>query len=271
MPNKNPLVSVLINNYNYAEFIAEAIDSALGQTYPNVEVIVVDDGSTDRSREVIESYSDRIIPIFQVNAGQGAAINTGFAASRGDLICILDSDDTWIPCKIEQLVKIWQQHPQASAVYHRVQNIDHNGTHIGKPWPHAQILHGEVANKVVSTGGWWPFAPSSALAFSRSFLNQVMDIPMTGYRICADAYLVDLAPFFGEIIGIEQPLSFYRHHGLNNWARHSDIKQRALEHYSIRYQTTNRVLREKGINVQVNPENNLHYCHLKYELGHEKT
>src|ERR687885_1217665 len=92
---ENSLVSILICNYNYAQYVKEAIDSALNQTYSNTEVIVIDDGSTDNSREIIASYGDKIIPILKQNSGQASAFNVGFAISKGDIICFLDSDDTF--------------------------------------------------------------------------------------------------------------------------------------------------------------------------------
>ena len=95
----NPLVSVIIGNYNYGRFISEAIESALNQTYKNFELIVVDDGSTDNSREIIESYGDKLTAIFQENGGQGRAFNAGFAVSKGEIICFLDSDDYYYPEK----------------------------------------------------------------------------------------------------------------------------------------------------------------------------
>src|ERR1700719_288784 len=87
------LVSIIIPNYNYARYLRIAIDSALAQTYAPVEVIVVDDGSTDNSREVIESYGDRITPIIKTNGGHGSALNAGYAASRGEIVIFLDADD----------------------------------------------------------------------------------------------------------------------------------------------------------------------------------
>ncbi|MBN1874039.1 MAG: glycosyltransferase family 2 protein, partial [Anaerolineae bacterium] len=99
-----PLVSILINNYNYAEFLSAAIDSGLAQTYPNVEVVVVDDGSTDNSREVIAGYKNRIIAVLKENGGQASAFNAGVAASRGDIVCFLDSDDIFLPEKITEIV-----------------------------------------------------------------------------------------------------------------------------------------------------------------------
>src|SRR3954452_16014205 len=90
---QGPLVSIVIDNYNYGQYIRQAIDSALRQTYRPVEVIVVDDGSTDGSREIIASYGKLITPVFQENAGQPAAFNTGLRVSRGEAVILLDSDD----------------------------------------------------------------------------------------------------------------------------------------------------------------------------------
>ena len=93
--------SVIINNYNYARFLRAAIDSALSQTYQNCEVVVVDDGSTDNSRDVIESYDRRVKAVYKCNGGQGSALNAGFEASSGDLIIFLDADDVLLPCAVE--------------------------------------------------------------------------------------------------------------------------------------------------------------------------
>src|SRR5687768_9956304 len=89
----NVPVSIVINNFNYGEFLGEAIESALQQTYAPVEVIVVDDGSTDSSRQVISDFSS-VIPVLKSNGGQGSAMNAGFRVSTGAIICFLDSDDT---------------------------------------------------------------------------------------------------------------------------------------------------------------------------------
>ncbi len=110
-----PPVSILINNYNYGRFLPCAIDSVLGQTYGNIEVIVVDDGSTDNSREVIRRYGDRIIPVLKANGGQASAFNAGFRNSHGEIICFLDSDDFYLPAKVERMVNLFQQNPRAWA------------------------------------------------------------------------------------------------------------------------------------------------------------
>jgi len=107
--NATPLVSILINNYNYAPFLTQAVDSALRQTYENIEVIVVDDGSTDNSWQVIKSYGDRIVPIAKKNGGQASAFNAGFEKSQGDIVCFLDSDDVFLPDKLQKLVDIFDR------------------------------------------------------------------------------------------------------------------------------------------------------------------
>jgi glycosyltransferase involved in cell wall biosynthesis len=81
-----PLASIIITSYNYEKFLPQAIDSALKQSYPVKEIIVVDDGSTDNSRHIINSYGDQIIPVFKKNGGITSATNAGFFASQGELI-----------------------------------------------------------------------------------------------------------------------------------------------------------------------------------------
>jgi glycosyltransferase involved in cell wall biosynthesis len=102
----NPLVSTVIPTYNRVNTISEAVESVLGQTYPHIEVIVVDDGSKDDTLERLKRYGDRIRVISQANAGPSAARNVGIAASRGDLVAFLDSDDIWLPEKIRQQVAL---------------------------------------------------------------------------------------------------------------------------------------------------------------------
>lgn len=123
-------VSALICNHNYAAFLGAAIDSALAQTHP-VEVVVVDDGSTDGSRDVIRSYGDRIVPILKPNGGQGSALNAGFDACHGDIVAFLDSDDTWAPQKAAALAAAYDRAPDAKWVFHELEYIDADGRTVG--------------------------------------------------------------------------------------------------------------------------------------------
>src|ERR1035441_690125 len=123
-----PSVSVVIDNYNYGRFLGEAIDSALNQTYPNVEVIVVDDGSTDNSREVIASFGDRIITVLKENGGQTSALNAGFTASRGEWIYLLDSDDLFNTNKVQRISELATEYPTAGMIAHNHDYCTADGT-----------------------------------------------------------------------------------------------------------------------------------------------
>lgn len=104
--SSRPLVSAIIPTYNRAHIVCEAIESVLAQTYPNVETIVVDDGSIDGTLEVLQRYGDRIRIVSQKNSGPACARNRGVAASNGSLIAFLDSDDIWLPSKLERQVSL---------------------------------------------------------------------------------------------------------------------------------------------------------------------
>jgi glycosyltransferase involved in cell wall biosynthesis len=91
----HPLVSVIISSYNYQQYVAHAINSVLEQSYQSIEIIVVDDGSSDGSPQIIKEYREKITPIVKSNGGQASALNAGFLVSHGDIICFLASDD-WL-------------------------------------------------------------------------------------------------------------------------------------------------------------------------------
>jgi glycosyltransferase involved in cell wall biosynthesis len=122
---RDPLVSVIIPNYNHAQYVGDAIGSVLGQDYPNYEIIVVDDGSTDNSREVVAQFGDRVTYIYKINAGLSAARNTGIKASKGSLIGVLDADDMYEPHFLSTLVAALQANPDADGVYCGYQFVDH--------------------------------------------------------------------------------------------------------------------------------------------------
>lgn len=112
------LVSIIIPAYNAEKYIGRAIESALGQTYKDIEIIVVDDGSTDRTAEIVRSFQDpKIRYLRQENKFQGAARNYGIKESRGEYITFLDADDMYLPEKVERQVKFLQEHPEYDAAY----------------------------------------------------------------------------------------------------------------------------------------------------------
>jgi glycosyltransferase involved in cell wall biosynthesis len=108
-----PLVSVIIPTYNRCAILERAIESVLGQTFTDYELIVVDDGSTDETADLLDRYRNRVKVIRQENRGVSAARNTGIRASKGELVALLDSDDSWLPNKLERQVAFFDACPEA--------------------------------------------------------------------------------------------------------------------------------------------------------------
>lgn len=113
----NPLVSVIIPTYNSAKYIKETLDSVFNQTYKNIEVIVVDDGSVDNTREILEKYNSKIKYIYQGNKGPSAARNRGIKEARGSYIAFLDSDDLWLPEKLEKHTSLFMKNLSLKLTY----------------------------------------------------------------------------------------------------------------------------------------------------------
>lgn len=216
---ENPLVSVIINNYNYARFLGATIESALEQTYQSVEVIVVDDGSTDDSKAVIESYGERVKAIYKCNGGQASAMNAGFAAARGELIYFLDSDDIALPDCLEKVIERYRSAAELPAILQfRLQVIDADGELLNRSMPEIERMQGGEARQLLKDKGSYVFPPTSGNVFRRAVLRHIMPIPIDDFRVCADVYLCTKAALHGSIEVFEEMLGRYRVHGENNWA-----------------------------------------------------
>lgn len=124
---KEGLVSVVIPNYNYAHYLRETIDSVLVQTYSDIEIIVVDDGSKDGSEDILAGYGDKVRTIFQQNQGVSAARNNGVAACEGEFVAFLDADDAWLPTKVEKQVERFRDDKNLGLVHVGVDEIDADG------------------------------------------------------------------------------------------------------------------------------------------------
>jgi glycosyltransferase involved in cell wall biosynthesis len=126
-------ISVIIPAFNRAHLIGETIESVLAQTFREFELIVVDDGSTDRTAEVVRSYDGPIRYRFQPNQGRSSARNAGYAASRGEYICFLDSDDVLAPQMLERLAGMLDARDELGFVYCDSQFVDQSGAPLPKP------------------------------------------------------------------------------------------------------------------------------------------
>jgi glycosyltransferase involved in cell wall biosynthesis len=209
-----PAFSVVIDNYNYGRFIAETLDSVLAQDVPaaSVETIVVDDGSTDDSREVVARYGDKVKLIAQKNGGQASAFATGFAAATGDIICPLDSDDYWAKDKLSSVAKAFEK-PGIGIVQHYQRDVDAVGNPLNNPlpvWPERYVLQDFLDGRFVN-------AATSSLAFRADILSKLLPVPKDVFYLYDD-YLLDHGLLECDIACIPRILGFHRIHGANNWA-----------------------------------------------------
>lgn len=223
--DKTPLVSILINNYNYGSFLSQAIDSALNQTYPNIEVIVVDDGSQDNSQAVIYSYGDTIIPVLKANGGQASALNAGFLNSSGDIICLLDADDIYLPNKVADVVRAFQNDQNVDWFFHRSiayssdelvnGNLEFIFQDVNRKNPQAEPIKIDF-RKALRNAKTPTFAPSTSnISLAKSLAQRIFPMPevpgKSGVAI-SDLYIKLLAVGLGVGYQTEQKLCLFRLH-----------------------------------------------------------
>jgi hypothetical protein len=214
----NPLVSVLLANYNYAQYLPEAIRSVVTQTYPNWELIVCDDGSSDNSCEVaaqIVEEDSRIKLLRQANGGHASALNTAYTASRGQILCILDSDDAFHPQKLECVVQRFTDSADAGLLVHAMTLVDANGVRLHRIPILGSFEEGWIAERVLHRGGRWRYMPSSGLVFRRELAQIGFPIPAERFVAGPDGFLFTLFPLFTKTTYLASELSIYRIHGAN--------------------------------------------------------
>jgi glycosyltransferase involved in cell wall biosynthesis len=229
-----PLASVVVNNYNYGRFLREAVDSALAQTYPNTEVIVVDDGSTDDSRAVLARYQDRVHLILKENGGQTSALNAGFQACRGNLVVFLDADDCLLPSAVEQAASAFVD-PQVVQVHWPLLEINGASQTTGKIVPAKRLTHGDLRDEVIRHGPEGLIcSPTSGNAWRSGFLKRHFPMPVLEKKCgagsaAADARLSVVAPLYGRVAQTAEPQGCYRVHGQNDYAAMPFVKKLAFD------------------------------------------
>jgi glycosyltransferase involved in cell wall biosynthesis/GT2 family glycosyltransferase len=210
-----PLVSVLVTNYNYAEYIGEAIHSVQAQSYSHWELIVCDDGSSDGSRDVIEKRSaadSRILLVSQENSGQAAALNRAFGHANGAVICLLDADDAFAPTKLQRVVETFKAVPDAGMVTHHLQVVD------GQSRPR-RVAHvtwqGFLGPDIPTLRMGLPIPQASGLSFRREVLTEILPLPQDAFRSVADWAVGYAAACITATAVVPAALARYRVHDRN--------------------------------------------------------
>jgi len=219
-----PLLSIIITCYNYETYVEKAIISALSQSYDNLEVIVIDDGSCDNSWEVIRRFSDRLKAIRTKNMGSIAACLTGFIASSGDYVMFLDADDLLDIKAISLLSRSFDG--STSKIQFCMQPIDAQGNFILAPFPrYRENLTSASLIESINNHGSYTTPPTSGNIYRRDVYEHVGDV---SYDVGIDGVSYLIAPFVGSVISVDNVLGYYRIHG-NNRSNISNISSDRLD------------------------------------------
>jgi glycosyltransferase involved in cell wall biosynthesis len=211
-----PRLAVVVTAHNYGHFLSACLDSALDQTRPVDELVVIDDGSVDATPEVLEAYADRARIIRTPNGGQAAAFNRGLRETTAELVLFLDADDVLLPHAAETIRLHWSS--DLSHMVFGLEIIDAGGASLGT---HPGLRTPPAADNrpVLLRTGTFAFPPTSGNVFSRRMLESAMPMPEDRWRISADCYLIRAAALFGRTSYVPRVLGGYRMHFGNNYAR----------------------------------------------------
>jgi glycosyltransferase involved in cell wall biosynthesis len=211
-------IDIVIDNHNYGVFVTQAIDSACGQGHPDVHVVVVDDGSTDDSRERLSAYEGAVDIVLKENGGQASAFNAGVARCRGDIVMFLDADDVLRPDAAARVAAAFSADPRVVRVQFRMDVIDAEGRPTGatKPPRYLPMPSGDLTQAVLAFPFDLVWLPVSGNAFRLDALRRIFPIPEHEYPRCgADWYLVHLTSLLGSVVSLEGVGASYRVHGHN--------------------------------------------------------
>ena len=214
-----PLVSVVIPNYNYAHFLGQCLESVINQSYPNLEIILIDDGSSDNSINIAQKFGKSIQLLMQPNLGVNAARNKGIRFCNGDLIALCDSDDYWYIDKVLTQVREFQNDPNTVLVYTSYQTINMYGDRID--FDQADYT-GDLSHTFILKPSQALTGPPSGVMFRKMIDGKLMlfDEKLRGNgedwdffrRICQK----------GEVKAISKPQFFYRKHPGSRFSRNME-------------------------------------------------
>jgi glycosyltransferase involved in cell wall biosynthesis len=209
-------VSVLIDTYNHERFIEQAIVSVLEQDFPAAdrEIIVVDDGSTDRTPEIVKKFEPRVRLLRKQNGGQASAFNAGIPECKGEIVAFLDGDDWWATGKLKAVAGALAGDPSIGLVGHGITEVFDDGSQ------HVQLLKEVPRFRIDSEVGARAFRlrksfmGTSRMTIRAAILRQIGSVP-EALTVQADEYLFTLAGFLSEVLILKESLTFYRLHGGN--------------------------------------------------------
>jgi glycosyltransferase involved in cell wall biosynthesis len=250
-------VSVIIPTYNYARYLDQAVRSVLAQTYPAAEILVVDDGSKDNTREVAESFGNQIRYIYQENAGPSAARNHGIREATGEWVAFLDSDDWWVPEKLELQAAEVRRDPEVAFVYCAVWGVTPDGEkQLWKPenpdrlWPRLRYVNcisggsGTFIRRdaLLAVGGFDEGVAGVAdwecwVRLARKYRCAAVMTPLTMVRLWPESMSANHEKLMGETRRILEKTLISDLHGWRRTAWRRRIWSNQLFHYAVSMQT----------------------------------
>jgi Glycosyl transferase family 2 len=211
-------LSVLIDTYNHEKYIHAAIASALtqeGLDGVEVDIVVVDDGSTDKTGEIVRSFGDVLRYHYKPNGGQASALNLGIPLCRGDIICFLDGDDWWHPRKLKTVLEAFHKNPTTCGVGHSIVEVDEVGGNVIKIGPPDPVSIDFASRDSIALFHRYACClGTSRLAMKRWAALELLNVPQK-LVFEADEYLFTLLPTLGEVTILSEALTYYRIHGAN--------------------------------------------------------
>jgi glycosyltransferase involved in cell wall biosynthesis len=225
-----PFVSVLIDTYNHERFIEEAIVSVLEQDFPAAdrEIIVVDDGSTDGTPEVVKKFEPHVRLLRKGNGGQASAFNAGIPECKGNIVSFLDGDDWWASNKLQLAVSELEKNPELGAVGHGHYEVHSDGRPLGVVVPERNTLvHLRDRPTALLFTHMRCFLGTTKITIRKRILEQILPFPEE-LVIEADEYMFTLAPALAPALVLDKPLFYYRFHDGNlfQYAGKDDTKTR---------------------------------------------
>lgn len=211
-----PFVTVLIDTYNHEPFIEDAINSVLVQEFPasETEILVVDDGSTDRTSDLVRKFAPRVRLLRKVNGGQASAFNAGIREARGEVVAFLDGDDWWAPGKLAAVAGVFAAEAGVGLVGHGITHVYPDGrqhTELPREISRFRITSAADAGMFCMRRG---FLGTSRMAYRTELLRRIGPVP-EALTFEADEYLFSIAAFFADVMILRESFTFYRLHDRN--------------------------------------------------------